>query len=77
MAQKLAFPEANVLDPTWILDEYSGRLSYGAIRRVRSHPAQALTVSSARKGSIPRKCSTEIADRYLRIMADKRRRRDG
>jgi hypothetical protein len=72
MAEKLAFPEANVADPRWILNEESGKLSHAGVRWVHSHPAQALMVSHARKT-----CSMAIADRYLRIMADKRRRRDG
>lgn len=72
MAQKQASEEANVIDPRWILNEESGRLTHAGLRWVHSHPAQALMVSHARKV-----CSTKIADRYLRIMADKRRRRDG
>jgi hypothetical protein len=68
MAEKLALAEPNVIDPRWILNEETGRLGYWAIRVVRSHPAQTLLMSDAAASSM------EIADRYLRIMADKRRR---
>jgi hypothetical protein len=67
MAQKL---EANVLDPTWILDQDSGKLKYGFIRRVSSHPAQTLRVQTETDHC------TEIMDRYLRIAADRQRRRE-
>lgn len=68
MAEKLALAEPNVIDPRWILNEETGRLGYWALMVVRSHPAQTLIMSNAFASS------TEIADRYLRIMADKRRR---
>jgi hypothetical protein len=68
MAQTKLDLEPNVIDPRWILDAVSGRLTYSAIRVVRSHPVQALLVREV--------SGTKMSDRYLRIMADRRRRRD-
>jgi hypothetical protein len=60
---------ANVADPKWVLSETTGRLSYEDLKYVSRNPAQALLVEHASDT-----VTQEFADRYRRIMQDKRDR---
>jgi hypothetical protein len=69
MAGKQAFVVANVADPKWILSESTGRLGYENLKYVSRNPAQTLLVEHASET-----VTQEFADRYRRIMQDKRDR---
>jgi DNA polymerase II large subunit len=53
---------ANVLDPTWVLSEETGRLRYEKLKRVRRNPKQRLIVEH-----INDTVTYELVERYQRI----------
>jgi hypothetical protein len=60
---------ANVIDPTWVLSEETGRLRYEGLRYVRRNPRQRLIVEH-----VSDTVSREWVKRYQRL-ADGRRQR--
>jgi hypothetical protein len=61
--------EANIIDPTWVLSEETGRLRIEGLRRVRRNPRQKLVIEH-----VSETVTREWIRRYQRIAADRRNR---
>ena len=59
----------NVIDPVWRLCEETGRLGYDSFRVVSRKPRHLVLVAKG-DGEVPQ----ELADRYWRILEDKKDR---
>lgn len=59
----------NVIDPIWRLDEDTGRLAYDSFRVVKSKPRHLMMINKAGE-NVPQ----ELADRFWRILEDKKAR---
>jgi hypothetical protein len=65
----LTMPQGNILDPTWVLSEETGKLRYEGLRRVRRNPRQKFVVEH-----VTDTVTREWVKRYQRIAADRRNR---
>jgi hypothetical protein len=69
MAQKPEFTVANIADPKWVLSEKTGKLSFEGLRYVSGSPRQLVVIEHISDLVTP-----EFADRYRRIIEDRKAR---